>query len=76
MLTKIQEIISEQLFIPKEKIMLKTRLKEDLGIDSIDAVNLVFKLEQIFNIKISDEALQQFKTIQEVCDFVELNSSK
>ncbi|KOR75495.1 Acyl carrier protein [Candidatus Phytoplasma pruni] len=56
--------------------MLETRLKEDLGIDSIDAINLVFKLEQIFNIKISDEALQQFKTVQEVCDFVELNSSK
>ncbi|MDV3181171.1 MAG: phosphopantetheine-binding protein, partial [Candidatus Phytoplasma australasiaticum] len=38
-------------------------LKEDLGMDSIDAVNLAIQLEKIFDIKISDEQLHHISYI-------------
>nr|WP_320411892.1 acyl carrier protein ['Bituminaria bituminosa' little leaf phytoplasma] len=72
---KIQKIISEQLSLSEDLIQLETKLKEDLGMDSIDAVNLAIQLEKIFNIKISDEQLQQFKLVKDIVVYIEANSS-
>ncbi|WP_341266590.1 acyl carrier protein [Candidatus Phytoplasma fraxini] len=68
---KIQQIISEKKSIKEEIILLETRLKEDLNLDSFDAVELVIELEKTFKIKISDEAMQQFKTIKDVVKHIQ-----
>ncbi|OOP59209.1 acyl carrier protein [Candidatus Phytoplasma citri] len=72
---KIQKIISEQLSLSEDLIQLDTKLKEDLGMDSIDAVNLAIQLEKIFNIKISDEQLQQFKSVKDIVVYIEDHDS-
>ncbi|MDO8053896.1 acyl carrier protein ['Opuntia sp.' phytoplasma] len=72
---KIQKIISEQLSLSEDLIQLDTKLKEDLGMDSIDAVNLAIQLEKIFNIKISDEQLQQFKSVKDIVVYIESHDS-
>ncbi|MFW8664753.1 acyl carrier protein [Candidatus Phytoplasma citri] len=43
--------------------------------DSIDAVNLAIQLEKIFNIKISDEQLQQFKSVKDIVVYIEDHDS-
>lgn len=45
---------------------------DGLGLDSIDALELVLGLEQVFGVKIEDEAagLKAFKSIQALTDFV------
>jgi acyl carrier protein len=45
---------------------------EGLGLDSIDALELVLGLEQTFGVKIEDEAagLKAFKSVQALTDFV------
>ncbi|KND62697.1 acyl carrier protein [Candidatus Phytoplasma phoenicium] len=69
---KIRDIIiMHKSSIRKEKITLETRLKEDLGLDSFDAVELVIQLENTFKIKINDEAMQQFKTIRDIVDYIQ-----
>ncbi|KXT29446.1 acyl carrier protein [Candidatus Phytoplasma oryzae] len=75
---KIQEIIAQKVSIKKEDIYLSTRLKEDLGLDSFDAVELVIQLEKIFNLKITDEKIQQCKKIKDIVDYIKktLNESK
>ncbi|WP_439099937.1 acyl carrier protein [Candidatus Phytoplasma asiaticum] len=75
MFNKIQKIISEQLSLSEDLIQLDTKLKEDLGMDSIDAVNLAIQLEKIFNIKISDEQLQQFKSVKDIVVYIESHDS-
>ncbi|MDO8059226.1 acyl carrier protein ['Crotalaria aegyptiaca' phytoplasma] len=75
MFNKIQKIISEQLSLSEDLIQLDTKLKEDLGMDSIDAVNLAIQLEKNFNIKISDEQLQQFKLVQDIVVYIEAHDS-
>nr|WP_051049970.1 MULTISPECIES: acyl carrier protein [Phytoplasma] len=72
---KIKKIIAEQLSISEDIITLETKLKEDLGMDSIDAVNLAIQLEKIFDIKISDEQLQQFKLVKDITVYIESNFS-
>jgi acyl carrier protein len=54
--------------VPLEKITLEARLAEDLDLDSIDAVDLVVKLQELTGRKIKPE---QFKTVRTVGDVVE-----
>ena len=55
----------------KEKINGKEVTKEsnlkDLGIDSLDLVEIVLQAEEEFNISFSDEELNSFKTVNDVC---------
>lgn len=69
---KIKKIFSEKLSISKENIMLSTRMKEDLGLDSFDAVELIIELENIFNLKIEDEKIQQCKNIKDIVEYIEI----
>jgi acyl carrier protein len=54
--------------LPVEKITLEARLAEDLDLDSIDAVDLVVKLQELTGRKIKPD---QFKTVRTVGDIVE-----
>ncbi|MGA0447976.1 MAG: acyl carrier protein [Candidatus Phytoplasma pyri] len=68
---KIQEIIAEQLSIDKNNIKLESDLKDDLGIDSIDAVGLIIKIEEFFKIEVSDENLQKFKNVKDILEYIQ-----
>ncbi|MBP3059425.1 acyl carrier protein [Texas Phoenix palm phytoplasma] len=74
MLKEIKKIIVEKKsFLKEEDIKLETKLKEDLGLDSFDAFELVIELEKRFFLKISDEAVNQFKTIGDVVEYLKKN---
>ncbi|WP_201736598.1 acyl carrier protein [Candidatus Phytoplasma ziziphi] len=72
---KIKKLICEKKSIKEDTIFLETRLKEDLALDSFDAVELVIELEKIFDLKISDEVMQQFKIVKDIVSYVESNLS-
>ncbi|WP_210352275.1 acyl carrier protein [Texas Phoenix palm phytoplasma] len=73
-LKEIKKIIVEKKsFLKEEDIKLETKLKEDLGLDSFDAFELVIELEKRFFLKISDEAVNQFKTIGDVVEYLKKN---
>lgn len=74
-LDKIKEIISTKKYLNKDQISLDKRLKEDLNLDSFSAVEIVIELENFFDLKISDEVMQQFKTIKDVVEYIESNLS-
>ena len=44
---------------------------EDLGMDSLDGVEIVMGIEDEFNIDISDDVVDTLKTVRDVVDFVE-----
>lgn len=64
---KVQEVLAKELSMDKEEILLESSF-EDLGIDSLDLVELVMQLEEEFDITI-DEA-EGLKTIKEVVDYI------
>jgi len=43
-------------------------IHEDLGLDSLDTIELVAKLEEKFDIRIKDDDLVDVKTIQDIVD--------
>ncbi|MDV3167049.1 MAG: acyl carrier protein [Vigna little leaf phytoplasma] len=67
---KIKNILSQKLSLNEDDIKLNTRLKEDLGLDSFDAVELVIELEKIFHIRIKDEAMQHFKKVEDIVEYI------
>jgi len=68
---KLQGIIVEELGVEKEEVTLEASLADDLGADSLDAVELVMAIEDEFEIKVSDEVAQGFQTVKQIVDFIE-----
>ena len=61
----------EELFeVPPSKVSLTSRLYDDLDLDSIDAVDLVVKLQQFTNRKFKPEEFRSVRTVGDVVDRV------
>ncbi len=56
---------------PPAEIHKQSRLIEDLEIDSLDTLDLIFQLEEEFNIEIPQEDQLPFVTVQDVITYVE-----
>ncbi|MGH7847074.1 MAG: acyl carrier protein [Candidatus Binatia bacterium] len=68
---KIQEILAHHLRVDPSKIKPESLLREDLGLDSADTIELVFKVEEIFNIQVPDDDLEKFKTVKDLVAYLE-----
>lgn len=68
---RVKEMIIEELNVPAEKVNLESRLAEDLGADSIDAVELIMNIEDEFKIQVSDEQAQSIKTVGDLVKYIE-----
>ena len=67
----VKELIVETLCCNSDEVTLEARLNEDLGADSLDAVELNIALEEAFSIKIPDEELLNFKTVKNIVDYID-----
>ncbi len=68
---KVKEIVARELKADPEKITLETHLIEDLGADSLDAVDLIMALEDEFGMEVDDETAQNAKTIGDLVKYIE-----
>ncbi len=64
----LSEYLQEMFNLPDDKITPEARLFEDLDLDSIDAVDLVVRLQDLTGKKIKPD---QFKTVRTVADVVD-----
>lgn len=71
----IKEVLSEQLGVEAD-IKLESKLREDLNIDSLLAVQLSVLLENKYDIDISEEELEKLVTIKDVIDLLETRGVK
>lgn len=71
MFEQIKNILVESANVDESKISMDANLKDDLGIDSIDAVELVLDLETVFDIKIEDDEISSLVTVEDICKLVE-----
>ena len=71
----IKEVLSEQLGV-EEDIKLDSKLREDLNIDSLLAVQLSVLLENKYDIDITEEELGKLVTIKDVIDLLEAKGVK
>jgi acyl carrier protein len=64
---QVVDIIAQKKRLPPENITLDSTFL-DLGIDSLDGMDLLFAFEDTFNISIPDDIAQQMKTVRMVTE--------
>lgn len=65
---RIQDILVETFDIEAERIVPEAKLREDLDIDSIDAVDLMVQLKPLVGQRLQPEAFKMVRTIGDVVD--------
>jgi acyl carrier protein len=64
---RVRKIIASAQHLPEEKITPDSTFAE-LGIDSLDGINILFAVESEFNINIPDDAAQSIRSVRDVID--------
>ena len=70
-LDKVKKVIVSTVSCDEDSVTLEANLKEDLGIDSLDAVEINLALEDEFGITIEDEEMAKFVTVKDIVDYIE-----
>jgi acyl carrier protein len=69
-LERVRRLLARHLGVPPGSIGEDASL-EELGLDSLGALELIFEIEEEFKVKVPDERLKELRTVRAVCDGVE-----
>lgn len=72
---KLQDIISQQLGIEKDKILPESAFTKELGADSLDVVELVMAFEEAFDIEIDDDQAGDLSTVEDAVKYIDENKA-
>ena len=67
-------MIFDQLDIEENAITPDSLLVEDLGADSLDAIDIVMSVEDEFGIEVPDEIIEKIESVSDIITFVENNA--
>ena len=68
---KVVEVIAEEFELDSEELTPEATLYDDLGLDSLDAVDLVVALEKSFGVKLAnEEAVKAVRTMGDLFDLI------
>ncbi len=67
LIQRVIAIVAQNQKLPPEKVTIDSTF-EELGIDSLDGINLIFALENEFNINISDEAAKDIRSVRQMIE--------
>ncbi len=71
MFDQVKETIVSTLGCSEDEVTLEANIADDLGADSLDAVEMSMALEEEFGVSIPDEDLANFKTVKDIVDYIE-----
>ena len=67
----VREALAKQFDLDPESITMDTNLIDDLDADSLDVVELIMSLEDMFGISISDEDASQLYSVRRIVEYLE-----
>jgi acyl carrier protein len=68
---RIRTALGEYLKRDPASIEPRHALREDLGLDSMATIELLFKIEEVFDLQIPDQDLQKLARVSDVIAYVE-----
>lgn len=68
---RIRTALAEYLKRDPASIEPRHALREDLGLDSMATIELLFKIEEVFDLQIPDQDLQKLTRVSDVIGYVE-----
>ena len=69
-LAKIREILTTDFKVPPERVTPEATFRGTLGMDSLDAVDLIYLLGKAFKVKATVDAFKDLHTVQKVADHI------
>ena len=73
MFETVKEIIIDTLSCDASKVTMEANLFDDLGADSLDAVELSLAVEEKTGITIDEDAMTNMKTVSDIVEYLEAN---
>ncbi|MEG4108086.1 acyl carrier protein [Microcoleus sp. S13_C5] len=70
MYEKVKAVVAKQLEVDASEVTINANFANDLGADSLDAVELIMAIEEEFDIEIPDEVAEQISTVQQAVDYI------
>ena len=70
-LDKMKDILVEQLECNPEDITMVSLLVDDLGADSLDAIDIVMSVEDTFKVEVPDEIIEKIETVGDIVNYIE-----
>jgi len=67
---RVKQILTSRLGIPAQEISPDAKLAEDLGMDSLDAVEFAIAAEREFDLALSDEQVAKLRTVADIMGLV------
>lgn len=69
-LSKIKEVVAEQLGVDVAELKPETSLKDDLNADSLDLFQIIMSLEEEFGLEIPTEDTENISTIGDIEKYI------
>ncbi len=69
----IADYLSQRFGVPLEKIQPESKIFEDLGLDSIDALDMLALLDKNHRVKINEEQARKIRTVEDAVQYVLAN---
>ena len=67
----MQELVAEQFAMEPSEVTMETSFEEDLGVDSVDLVELVMAMEEEFEMgEVQEEDLGKLKTVGDAVNYI------
>ena len=68
---RVKQIIVEQLDVAEDEVTPEASFVDDLGADSLDIVELVMAMEEVFDVEIPDEEAENIRTVQDAVNYIQ-----
>jgi acyl carrier protein len=65
-ISQVNNLMRSGFEIPEAKLQPQSMLNADLGLDSLDAVDMLVYIEETLGVKVEGERLAQLKTLNDV----------
>ena len=72
---KVKEIIMDTINCSVDNITLEANLKDDLGIDSLDSMELMMAVEDAYGITVPEEELPNLTSVKAIVEYVDKNAA-
>lgn len=70
-ISRVNNVMSQGFEIPPEKLTPNATISGDLGLDSLDAIDMLVQLEEQMGVKVSGERLMSVKQLQDIYLLIE-----
>ncbi len=73
-LSQVQDLMVELFELERDAVTVDALLIDDLDLDSIDAIDMVVKLQEMTGRRVEEGALREIRTVKDIVDLVEAQS--